>query len=65
MLIQNASWIRMKDAVSTIVPVIRKQFQTFRKNRSAEIETPVKTEVITGGASKAAGKGKYIFGEAI
>ena len=31
MLIPNASWIRMKDAVSTIVPIFRKQFETSKK----------------------------------
>lgn len=38
MLIQNASWIRMKDAVSTIVPIFRKQFETSKKIRKAVLE---------------------------
>ena len=38
MLIQNASWIRMKDAASTVVPVFRKQFETSKEIRSAGLE---------------------------
>nr|MCR4806755.1 family 78 glycoside hydrolase catalytic domain [Lachnospiraceae bacterium] len=38
MLIQNASWIKMREAVSTIVPVFRKTFHTDRIIRSASLE---------------------------
>ena len=38
MLIQNASWIRMKDAVSTVVPVFRREFGCESPVRSATLE---------------------------
>lgn len=38
MLIQNASWIKMKEAVSTIVPVFRKTFHTDCIVQSASLE---------------------------
>lgn len=38
MLIQNASWIKMKEAVSTIVPVFRKTFHTDRVVKTASLE---------------------------
>ncbi|MCR4939407.1 MAG: glycoside hydrolase family 78 protein [Treponemataceae bacterium] len=38
MLIQNASWIRMKDAASTIVPIFRREFETRQKVKAATLE---------------------------
>ena len=38
MLIQNASWIKMKEAVSTIVPVFRKTFRADRVVKTALLE---------------------------
>ena len=38
MLIQNASWIKMKGAGSTVVPVFRKTFSRGRQVRSATLE---------------------------
>ncbi|MCR4739357.1 MAG: glycoside hydrolase family 78 protein [Lachnospiraceae bacterium] len=38
MLIQNASWIKMKDAASTVVPVFRKTFRTDRAVKAASLE---------------------------
>lgn len=38
MLIQNASWITMKDAASTVVPVFRRSFSCGRPVRSATLE---------------------------
>ena len=38
MLIQNASWIRMKGAASTVVPVFRKQFECSKPVANATLE---------------------------
>ncbi|MBO4731379.1 MAG: alpha-L-rhamnosidase N-terminal domain-containing protein [Spirochaetaceae bacterium] len=38
MLIQKASWIRMKNAASTIVPVFRRKFETPKQVRTAVLE---------------------------
>ena len=38
MLIQNASWITMKDAVSTVVPMFRRRFSCGRTIYSATLE---------------------------
>ncbi len=38
MLIQNASWITMEDAASTVVPVFRRRFSCGRPVRSAMLE---------------------------
>ena len=38
MIIQHASWIRMKNAASTVVPVFRKTFQCLRPVRRAILE---------------------------
>ncbi len=36
MLIKEASWISLKDAASTVVPIFRKQFPCEKPVRSAE-----------------------------
>ncbi len=38
MLIKNASWIRMKEAGSTVVPVFRKEFSCLRPVKKATLE---------------------------
>ena len=38
MLIQNASWITMEGAASTVVPVFRKRFACGKAVRSAVLE---------------------------
>ncbi len=38
MLIKNASWIKMKDAASTVVPVFRRTFETERCIKAASLE---------------------------
>ena len=38
MLIKNASWIQMKDAASTVVPVFRKTFDCLRPIRTGTLE---------------------------
>ena len=38
MLIQNASWIRMKNAVSTVVPVFKRTFGTSQPVKTATLE---------------------------
>ncbi len=38
MLIKNASWIKMKNAESTVVPVFRKTFKTDRAVKTASLE---------------------------
>ena len=38
MIIQHASWIRMKNAASTVVPVFRKAFRCLRPIQKAVLE---------------------------
>ena len=52
MLIKNASWIQMKDAESTVVPVFRKAFNSLKPVRNATLEVTcdgVYEAVLNGG----------------
>ncbi|MBP5537752.1 MAG: family 78 glycoside hydrolase catalytic domain [Bacteroidales bacterium] len=52
MLIKNASWIQMKDAESTVVPVFRKVFNSLKPVRNATLEVTcdgVYEAVLNGG----------------